>query len=195
MKKKQNKKHISQDKFLEKLISSKVGLLSLLVLVILSWNLSRTILNLPTFIIWTKRLLPLLMTILFFVWRGFKMQGFRLKFEFASLVLFLINSVFVTVVFWLASNVLFGSIFLFGYKENIERFNCKILNVYTLNSDKISYVFKGHTYFSQVDLAGLDDKTLKDDYFFQITVNKTFFNSYVLGSAELRGTIENMAYD
>ena len=123
------------------------------------------------------------------------MQGFRLKFEFASLVLFLTNSVFVTVVFWLASNVLFGSIFLFGYKENIERFNCKILNVYTLNADKISYVFKGNIYFSQVDLAGLDDKTLKDDYFFQIIVNKTFFNSYVLGSAELRGTIENMAYD
>ena len=186
------KKNIAKDTFLETLTKNKLFLLCLIVLVVSAKYYSRTLLNLPSSLIWSKYVLAVGFTITIFIIRIIKFNTFyrkKLK-DLAGIVILFFHFVFLSVIFWLTFHVVLSFLIVTQADNKTITYNCKIVTDFTINEDRITYSFKGKNYIigisHQQTLAELRNK-----YYVKIEVTRSIFNSYILVSGRLCEKTEN----
>jgi hypothetical protein len=186
------KQNIAKDKLLETFAKNKLFLLALVVLVLLAKQYSRTVLNLPSTLIWSKYVLAIGFTIIFFIKRINKFNTFyRKKIKnLADIVILFFRFIFLSVILWLTIHVILSYlIFTLADKEPIT-YNCKITTDFTINEDKVMYSFKNKNYIiGIIHTQTLAD--LRNKYYIKIEVTKSIFNSYILSYGQLREKTED----
>ena len=180
------KKNIAKDKLLETLAKNKLFLFALIVLVLLAKNYSRTLLNLPSSLIWSKYILAVSLTITFFIVRYIKFNDFyrkRLK-DLADIVILFLHFVFLSSIFWLTFHVALSFLIVAQSDNKPTTYNCKIVTDFTINEDRITYSFKGKNYIIGI-IHTQTMADLRNKYYIKIEVTKSISNSYILSSGQL----------
>jgi hypothetical protein len=167
-------------------VQNKLFLLSLIVLVVLAKYYSRTVLNLPSYIIWSATVIAFGLTITFFIIRIIKFNTFyrkKLK-DWADFVILFFHFIFLNGAFWLVFRVLLSFLIVTRADTKTITYNCKIVTDFTINEDRIMYSFKGQNYIIGINhQESLND--LRNKYYIKIEVTKSIFNSYILSSGQL----------
>lgn len=186
------RKNIAKDKLLETLSKNKLFLLGLIVLAVLAKHYSRTVLNLPSSLIWSKYVLAIGLSITFFIIRINKFNDFyrkKLK-DWADMLILFFHFVFISAVFWFTFHVMLSFLIVNQTDNKTITYNCKIVTDFTINEDRIMYSFKGKNYILGIThTQTLAD--LRNKYCVQIEVTKSIFNSYILSSGHLYEKTEN----
>jgi hypothetical protein len=73
----------------------------------------------------------------------------------------------------------------YAKKSPLETLDCEVINVITLDVDKIQFRFKGRKFSRYFDLRGIDDKDAEKNYLLRLYIRKSILDCYFLENMEL----------
>ena len=182
------KNKIEKDILYESIFRNKVFIFFIFILVLISKYISRTVLNMTHVILFIKYYMPFLICILFIFYRYTKYKNYykhKIK-DAADITIVSLYIVFYNVLAWLIVNILLGFIIIIGAaKSSTEIFNCEISTVFTINADRIEYIFKNKKYILQLDNGTPDVNEIPNDYYLRVGLKKSILDTYMLDSYTL----------